>query len=132
VTGRKLSLLADLLQLATPLEARYLLRLITGNLRLGIGTPSVLDALARVYAGGRAGRPVLDRAYNICCDLGLVAETLARGGLAAVEQLQVQPGHPVRVMLAQRLSDAGEILAKLSGACVAEYKYDDIRAVRPI
>jgi DNA ligase-1 len=125
--GRKLELLAGLLAQATPLEARYLLRLVTGSLRLGIGTPTILDALAQVYAGGRAARPVLERAYNICCDLGQVAATLTAGGLAAVEQLQVRPGHPVRAMLAQRLADASEILAKLGGECAAEYKYDGVR-----
>src|SRR6516165_992751 len=125
--GRKLGLLAGLLGQATPLEARYLLRLVTGGLRLGLGTPTVLDALAQVYAGGRADRPALERAYNIGCDLGQVAATLISGGMAAVGQLQVSPGHPVRAMLAQRLSDAGEILAKLGGECVAEYKYDGVR-----
>jgi DNA ligase 1 len=125
--GRKLDLLAGLLGQATPLESRYLLRLVTGNLRLGIGTPTILDALAQVHAGGRAARPVLERAYNICCDLGLVAATLVGGGVAAVEQVQVRPGSPVRAMLAQRLSDAAEILAKLGGQCAAEYKYDGVR-----
>jgi DNA ligase 1 len=125
--GRKLDLLAGLLTQATPLEARYLLRQVTGGLRLGVGTPSILDALALVHAGGRAARPALERAYNICCDLGLVASTLASGGLAAVEQIQVRPGHPVRAMLAQRMSDAAEILAKLGGQCAAEYKYDGVR-----
>ena len=91
---------------ATPLEARYLLRLVTKGLRLGIGTPTILDALAQVYTGGRAARPVLERAYNICCDLGRVAAALADGGLAAAEQIQVRPGNPVRAMLAQRLSEA--------------------------
>jgi len=125
--GRKLDLLAGLLGQATPLEARYLLRLVTGNLRLGIGTPTILDALAQVHAGGRAARPVLERAYNICSDLGLVAATLVGGGVAAVEQMQVRPGSPVRAMLAQRLSDPAEILAKLGGQCAAEYKYDGVR-----
>ena len=125
--GRKLGLLAGLLGQATPLEARYLLRLVTRALRLGIGTPTILDALAQVHAGGRADRPVLERAYNICCDLGRVAATLVSGGMAAVGQLQVQPGSPVRAMLAQRLSDAAEILAKLGGECAAEYKYDGVR-----
>ena len=125
--GRKLDLLAGLLGQATPLEARYLLRLVTGGLRLGIGTPTILDALAQVHAGGRATRPVLERAYNICCDLGQVAAALAGGGVAAVEQIQVRPGNPVRAMLAQRLSDAAEILAKLGGHCAAEYKYDGVR-----
>ncbi len=125
--GRKLDLLAGLLALATPLEARYLLRLVTGNLRLGIGTPTILDALAQVYTGNRKDRPVLERAYNVCCDLGLVAATLASGGLVAVKELQVRPGNPVRVMLAQRLSEAEEILARLGGRCMAEYKYDGMR-----
>ena len=125
--GRKLELLGGLLTRATPLEARYLLRLVTRNLRLGIGTPTILDALAQVHAGGKAARPVLERGYNICCDLGKVAATLLSGGLGAVEQLRVQPGNPVRVMLAQRLSDAGEILDRLGGRCAAEYKYDGVR-----
>jgi len=125
--GRKLDLLAGLLGQATPLEARYLLRLVTKGLRLGIGTPTILDALAQAYAGGRAARPALERAYNICCDLGKVAATLAGGGLAAVRQLHVQPGNPVRAMLAQRLSEPAEILAKLEGRCAAEYKYDGVR-----
>ncbi|MGP0024306.1 MAG: ATP-dependent DNA ligase [Streptosporangiaceae bacterium] len=125
--GRKLDLLAGLLARATPLEARYLLRLVTKGLRLGIGTPTILDALAQVHAGGRAARPVLERAYNICCDLGQVAAALADGGLNAVEQIHVRPGNPVRAMLAQRLSDAAEILAKLGGRCAAEYKYDGMR-----
>jgi DNA ligase 1 len=125
--GRKLDLLAGLLALATPLEARYLLRLVTGNLRLGIGTPTILDALAQVYTGSRKDRPVLERAYNVCSDLGLVGATLASGGLAAVQGLQVRPGNPVRVMLAQRLSDASEIVARLGGRCMAEYKYDGMR-----
>src|SRR5215470_13187245 len=125
--GRKLELLAGLLGQATPLEARYLLRLVTGNLRLGIGTPTILDALAQAYAGGRAAKPVLERAYNICCDLGLVATALDSGGIEAVEQIRVSPGNPVRAMLAQRLSDAEQILAKLGGECAAEYKYDGVR-----
>jgi DNA ligase-1 len=115
------------LEQATPLEARYLLRTVTGSLRLGIGTATILDALAEVHAGGRKARPVLERAYNICSDLGLVAATLVSGGLEEVERMQVRAGNPVRPMLAQRLSEPAAILAKLGGSCVAEYKYDGIR-----
>src|SRR5918993_1261329 len=108
-------------------EARYLVRTVTGSLRLGIGTATILDALAEVHAGGRKARPVLERAYNICSDLGLVAATLVQEGLEAVEGMRVRAGNPVRPMLAQRMSSSAEILAKLGGACAAEYKYDGIR-----
>ena len=61
------------------------------------------------------------------CDLGRVASVLVSGGLTAVEELRVSPGNPVRAMLAQRLSEAPDILARLGGRCAAEYKYDGVR-----
>jgi DNA ligase 1 len=125
--ARKLNPMVGLLRQATPLEARYLLRTVTGALRLGIGTATILDALAQVHAGGRGDRPVLERAYNICSDLGLVAATLIGGGLEAVEAMEVRAGNPVRPMLAQRMSSSAEILEKFGGSCAAEYKYDGIR-----
>jgi DNA ligase-1 len=125
--GRKLGGMVGLLERATPLEARYLIRTVTGSLRLGIGTATILDALAEVHAGGRKARPTLERAYNICSDLGMVAATLVSGGLAEVERMEVRAGNPVRPMLAQRMSESAEILAKLGGTCAAEYKYDGIR-----
>jgi DNA ligase-1 len=125
--GRKLAGMVALLGRATPLEARYLVRTVTGSLRLGIGTATILDALAEVHAGGRKQRVILERAYNICSDLSLVAATLVSGGLAEVEAMKVRAGYPVRPMLAQRMSDSAEILAKLGGTCAAEYKYDGIR-----
>jgi DNA ligase-1 len=125
--GRKLELLGGLLERATPLEGRYLARTVTGSLRLGVGHPTILDALALVHTGSRASRPLLERAYNICSDLGLVAATLVHGSLAEVEAIQVRAGNPVRPMLAQRMSSAAELLAKLGGSCGAEYKYDGVR-----
>jgi DNA ligase 1 len=125
--GRKLELFGGLLDRATPLEARYLARTVTGTLRLGVGYPTILDALALVHTGSRATRPALERAYNICSDLGLVAATLVHGGLGEVEKMEVRAGNPVRPMLAQRMSSAPELLAKLGGSCAAEYKYDGVR-----
>src|SRR4051812_40709705 len=59
--------LAGLLGRATPLKARYVLRLITRNLRPGIGTPTILDAVAGVCTGGKRDRPVpLWRLAGLC------------------------------------------------------------------
>src|SRR4030095_2992991 len=108
-------------------EARYLARTVTGSLRLGVGHPTILDALGQDHACGRKSRPVLATYYNLCSDLGLVAGTLVHGGLGEVERMQLRPGNPVRPMLAQRLRSAPELLAKLGGSCAAEYKYDGVR-----
>jgi DNA ligase-1 len=98
-----------------------------GRLRLGVADMTILDALAISLGGGKESRPLLERAYNRSSDLGYVARTLADGGIKAIESLKVMVGRPIRPMLAERLSDAQAIMAKMNGECAAEYKYDGLR-----
>jgi len=123
----KTALLAGLLADASPKEAKYIMRTVTGNLRLGIADMTVLDALAIAYGGGKEARELIERAYNISSDLGRVAKILAEKGLEAIKKFHVSVGEPIRPMLAERLSSPEEILEKLGGKCVAEYKYDGER-----
>jgi DNA ligase-1 len=124
---RKLNSLAGLLTRATPKEAKYLTRIATGNLRVGIADMTVLDALAIAYGGGKEAREPLERAYNISSDLGKVAKAVAEKGLLGVEQFEVALGNPMRPMLAERLGSPEEILEKLGGKCIVEFKYDGER-----
>ena len=123
----KMALLAGLLAAASPLEAKYILRTVTGNLRLGIADMTVLDALAVAYGGGKEAREYVERAYNICSDLGRVAKTVVEEGIEGIKGFVVSAGEPIRPMLAERLSSPEEILEKLGGKCAAEYKYDGER-----
>jgi DNA ligase-1 len=123
----KTALLAGLLADATPKEAKYIMRTVTGNLRLGIADMTVLDALAIAYGGGKEARELVERAYNISSDLGRVAKAVAEKGLRGVKKFEVLVGEPIRPMLAERLSTPEEILEKLGGKCIAEYKYDGER-----
>jgi len=123
----KTAYLAGLLSDATPKEAKYIMRTVTGNLRLGIADMTVLDALAIAYGGGKEARELIERAYNISSDLGRVAKTVAEKGLKGIKKFQVLIGEPIRPMLAERLSSPEEILEKLGGKCIAEYKYDGER-----
>jgi len=123
----KMALLAGLLADATPKEAKYIMRTVTGNLRLGIADMTVLDALAIAYGGGKENRGYLERAYNVSSDLGRVAKTVAEKGLEGVKKFEISVGEPIRAMLCERLSSPEEILEKLGGRCIAEYKYDGER-----
>jgi len=123
----KMAHLAGLLADASPKEVKYIMRTVTGNLRLGIADMTVLDALAIAYGGGKEARECVERAYNICSDLGRVAKTVAERGLEGIKEFRVSINEPIRPMLAERLSSPREILEKLSGKCVAEYKYDGER-----
>jgi len=124
---QKINLLAGLLANASPKEAKYVVRTVTGNLRLGIGDMTVLDALAIAYGGGKEAREDLERAYNISSDLGKVAKTVVEKGIMVIQKFEVSIGKPIRPMLAERLSSPQEILEKLGGECIAEFKYDGER-----
>lgn len=117
------SLLAD----SSPLGARYLSRMVEGKLRLGIGDMTILDALSQAFTGSKDSRPDLERAFNISSDLGAVAVTLATEGMEGILSFKVRVGSPIRVMAAQRLSNAEEVIEKLGGHCSAEYKLDGER-----
>jgi len=124
---QKIIILAGLLANATPKEAKYIIRTVTGELRLGIADMTVLDALAIAYGGGKEAREALERAYNISSDLGRVAKTVAEKGIDAIQKFEVVLGEPIRPMLAERLGSLQEILEKLGGKCMAEFKYDGER-----
>jgi len=124
---QKINLLAGLLVDATPKDAKYIIRTVTGKLRLGIADMTVLDALAIAYGGGKDARAILERAYNISSDLGRVANAVAENGLEGLKDFRVSLGEPIRPMMAERLSSPEEILEKLGGKCIAEYKYDGER-----
>jgi DNA ligase-1 len=120
----KTAVLSKLLAMATPVEAKHIIRIVTGKMRLGVADMTILDALAKAFGGDRE---VYERAYNLSSDIGLVAKTAAMEGVEGVSKFRVRVGIPVRCMLAERLSSAVEILEKMDGVGFTEYKYDGER-----
>lgn len=122
---KKIGLLSSLLRGVSPDEAKYIARFVIGRLRLGIGDPTVLEALA-LAQGDRTLRPELERAYNFCSDLGLVAKTLLEKGMEGVKKFHVRVGYPIRMALCERLPSSEEIIEKIGQAAI-EAKYDGFR-----
>ncbi|MEZ0346032.1 MAG: ATP-dependent DNA ligase [Infirmifilum sp.] len=123
----KINTLAGLLSDAKPKEAKYIVRTVAGRLRLGIADMTILDALAVAFTGSKSTRETLERAYTKRPDLGFIAVVLATKGIEAIKNIRMEVGVPILPMLAERLSDPAEILEKLGGECLAEYKYDGER-----
>ncbi|OYT37981.1 DNA ligase [Candidatus Pacearchaeota archaeon ex4484_31] len=123
---KKIDLLAGLLTRVSAKEAKYIVRFVLGRLRLGIGDPTIMDSLSQAIVGDRSLRSEIERAYNLCSDLGLVAKVLFEKGPKALKQFKVQVGLPIRMALAERLASAKEIIKKI-GKCAAETKYDGLR-----
>ncbi|OIO21944.1 DNA ligase [Candidatus Micrarchaeota archaeon CG11_big_fil_rev_8_21_14_0_20_47_5] len=121
----KIKALAELLNYAAPLEARYIIRFPLGKLRLGVGDPTILDALS-VYAQGDKGmREEIERAYNLCSDLGFVAKSFLEDK-ESIKHFKITPFKPIRPALAERLSTSEEIMEKI-GKCAIDAKYDGLR-----
>lgn len=123
---KRQSLLASLLRKIDGKSAKYLVRIPLGNLRLGIGDPTVLDGLATAKLGDKSKRKLLEGAYNRTSDLGLIAKTLWSKGLSEVEKLKVQVGKPIRSELCERLPTPQKVIEKM-GVVDAQYKYDGFR-----
>jgi DNA ligase-1 len=123
---KKIEILQDMLSQASAIEAKYVTRFVVGRLRLGVGDAAVLEALSLARLGSREHRSRLERAYNLCSDLGLVAKALFEKGERGIEKIKVQVGYPIRMALCERLSSAEEIVEKI-GRCAAEVKYDGFR-----
>lgn len=122
----KMKLLADLLHDSDPLSARYICRIVSGKMRLGAASMTILDALASAFAS-KEERIYIERGYNITSDMGLVAHNLATGGIKSVQNMHVRVGNPLRVMLAERLPTLEGILERMGGSSALEYKYDGVR-----
>jgi len=124
---RKIDMLAGLLSHCSSIEARYIIRFVMGRLRLGIGDPTIMDSLSKAISGDRmALRSDIERAYNLCSDLGLVASILFKKGIKGLKEFKVTVGLPIRMALAERLPTAEDIIKKI-GKCAVETKYDGLR-----
>ncbi|MBS7248971.1 MAG: ATP-dependent DNA ligase [Candidatus Freyarchaeota archaeon] len=121
----RINALTELLKNSSPEEAKYLVRIPLGKLRLGVGDATIIDALSVRTVGDKSMREEIERAYNLCCDMGLVAKTLYTDR-EAITNFQIKVGNPIKPALAERLSSAEEIIEKI-GECYVEAKYDGFR-----
>ena len=117
----KMKLLEDRLRRTSPAEAKYLVKIITGDLRIGLKEGLVEDALARA-----ADSPLEEvrEAEMRCGDIALVARAARLGTL---DRITLRVFHPLQFMLASPEPDARSIIARLGDPVWLEEKYDGIR-----
>lgn len=123
---RKLDGFVSLLRELDAASAKHLVRITLGKMRLGIGDPTVLDAMSFAKKKDRSLRPLLEGAYNRTSDLGLIARTLWEKGERGLDALKVAAGHPLRPQLAERLPNPEAVIKKL-GVVGVQPKYDGLR-----
>jgi DNA ligase-1 len=117
----KAVLVREMLTRPTPLEAKYLVKIMTGDLRIGLKESLVEEAVARAY-GGNLGE--VQRANMLLGDIG---ETLRLAASGALSEAHMRMFRPLGFMLASPAESAEEALSYFEQASV-EDKYDGIRA----
>lgn len=125
-TGKRLKIFENLLLSGTPDEAKYITRIVTGRLRLGVSDATILAALAEAFEA-KDSQQEIENAFNFHPDIGLIAELLQKRDIERIKGTSAEPLVPFKVMLAERLPSIGEILDKMGGKASFEYKYDGLR-----
>jgi len=123
----KMKYISSLLNDATPLEAKFVLKILLGTLRLGIAENTVMDALAIAFTGKKENRVQIENAYNVSSDLGKVSLIVATDGIDEIKKFKISLFSPIRPMLADRVQSEKDVIKKLPEQFVAEYKLDGER-----
>src|SRR5436305_12278151 len=118
---KKTEALRELLDRLTPREAKYIGKILTGDLRIGLRAGLVEEGIARAF-----GAPLADVSWAsmLTGDIGEVAVLARRGGLRSA---QLRLMHPLQFMLASPEEDAAAIMRRVGGEAWVEDKYDGIR-----
>lgn len=124
---KKVSTLSELLKKLDSISVKHIVNIPLGTLRLGIGDPTVMDALSIAKVGKKDLRPQIEDAYNKTSDLGYVAEIFFKHGEKGLKDVKLVVGKPVRPALAERLPNVDEVIKRVGDKFAAEPKFDGFR-----
>lgn len=121
-TKKKTALLATVLRQASPLEAKYLVKLLVGDLRIGLREGLVEDAIARAF------EQPLSSVAQVNMLLGDIGETAVRARANDLTDVSMRLFHPLKFMLATPAADLADIARTMPAEFFVEDKFDGIRA----
>jgi|GEM_PF-46504 len=121
-TKRKTDLVIELLKMATPLEAKYIVKLLAGDLRIGLKEGAVEDAIARLF------QTDISKVQWVNMLVGDIGETALLARLGRIDEAKMQLFHPIKFMLATPADDLTEVAKQMPDGFAVEDKYDGIRA----
>jgi len=121
-TKRKTELVIELLKMATPLEAKYIVKLLAGDLRIGLKEGAVEDAIARLF------QTDISKVQWVNMLVGDIGETALLARLGRIDEAKMQLFHPIKFMLATPADDLTEVAKQMPDGFAVEDKYDGIRA----
>lgn len=153
---RKVKLVAELLTSASPKEAKYIIRIVLEDMRVGVGEGSLRDALVWAYFSKEIGlefdkdkkevawskefmkdterkakykeyTEILQSALDVTNDFSKVAKVAKEKGIKGLGKLEVKTEKPIKVMLFQKAKDFEDAFERVGKPAAFEFKYDGFR-----
>jgi DNA ligase-1 len=124
---RKLALVSELLGNASGKEAKYIIRTLLSDLRIGIAAPTIVDSMASAFfEGSSEASEKIQGAYDLANDFAVVLDACAKG-MKELDKIGLEPGRALNVMLAVKVASVEEGFEAVGKPCAIEQKYDGFR-----
>jgi len=127
IVEKKLSLVAELLTSARPKEAKYIIRTILNDLRIGVGEGTIRDAIVdSCFEKSKEAAEAVQDSYDKATDWKLVFEQACKG-VKELEKTIFEPGKPVKVMLFLKEETIEDGFKRVGKPALLDFKYDGFR-----
>jgi len=126
---KKLDLVSELLASASGKEAKYIIRTLLNDLRIGVSTSTIIAALAEAFFPDKKEEAAerLQETYDLANDFALIFENASHGNFKESDKISIVPGRPINVMLAVKVSSIDEAFEVCGKPAAIEQKYDGFR-----
>jgi DNA ligase-1 len=131
---KKILTIYHLLLMAEPKEAKYVVRTILGELRIGVAEGLIRDAIVEAFLPTKTkeekekSEEAVDYAWNILSDFSIVAKIAKEKGVEGLKNVKIEIGRPIQVMLGEKAESIEEVVEEY-GEVAAEWKYDGMRTI---
>ena len=132
---KKLALITELLTSASPIEAKYLVRTLIGDLRIGIKESTIRESIAKAffkYSDKQEEKEIalkIQDAIDKSNDVASVFEMSKKSKLKDLDTINLEVGKPIKAMLAQKAKNIEEGFKAVGKPAAIEYKYDGFRMI---
>ncbi|MDO8509016.1 MAG: ATP-dependent DNA ligase [Nanoarchaeota archaeon] len=125
---KKLSIIIEILNSASGKEAKYIIRTLLSDLRIGVADGVLRDALAEAFFPNESMSEAIERAYDISNDYAVIFESASKGK-KHLEEITIMPGKPIKVMLPIKVTNIEEAFRICGKPAAIEHKYDGFRVM---
>lgn len=127
---KKIGLITELLTSSEPIEAKYIVRTLIGDLRIGLQESTIRESFSSAFfQGDKESSEKIQKAFDKSNDLGKIFEIAKKGNLKDLEKVSLEVGKPIKAMLAQKAPNISEGFKAVGKPCAIEYKYDGFRLI---